>query len=230
MELLLLSNSTNHGLAPWQHAREAGRPLVQGRTVLFVPYALADHDGYTATMAQAFAPMGAELVGLHTVADPQQAVEDADALYVGGGNTWRLLRTVQDLGLVDVIRQRVADGMPYLGASAGTNLACPTIRTTNDMPIVEPRSFEALGLVPFQINPHYVDPDPGSVHMGETREKRIAEFHECNDMPVVGVREGGWLRVSADEVALAGATARLFRRGSDPVELAPGPLDLATGR
>jgi dipeptidase E len=225
MELLLLSNSTNHGSSPWAHAVEAGRPLVDGKTVLFVPYALADHDGYTKVIREAFQPMGAEVVGVHTLPDARAAVERADAVYVGGGNTWRLLRAVQELGLVEVMRDRVAGGMPYLGASAGTNLACPTIKTTNDMPIVEPASFEALGLVPFQINPHYLDPDPNSPHMGETRETRIREFHEENDTPVLGIREGGWLRVSGTTIVLEGS-ARLFRRGATPEEVPPGTLSI----
>lgn len=224
MELLLLSNSTNHGMAPWAHAHDAGRPLVQDKTVLFVPYALADHDAYTDVIRNAFLPMGADVLGVHTFLDPVDAVERAEAVYVGGGNTWRLLRVVQELGLVDAIRARVRAGMPYLGASAGTNLACPTIRTTNDMPIVEPHSFQALGLIDFQINPHYLDPDPASPHMGETRETRIREFHEENETPVLGIREGGWLRVNGDETHLAGNTARLFRRGQKPEEVGPGEL------
>lgn len=224
MELLLLSNSTNFGSTPWAHAREVARPLVEGRTVAFVPYALADHDGYTAAIAEAFAPMGANVVGLHTHDDRSAALAEADAVYVGGGNTWRLLKTLQEDGLLAPLRERVLAGMPYLGASAGTNLACPTIRTTNDMPIVEPAGFAALGLLGFQINPHYQDPPAGSRHMGETRETRIREFHEENDVPVLGIREGGWLRVSGESVELGGATARLFRAGEDPVELSPGPV------
>ena len=224
MELLLLSNSTNFGSTPWAHARDVGRPLVEGRTVTFVPYALADHDGYTAAIAEAFAPMGAAGVGLHTFADPAAALRASEVVYVGGGNTWRLLKTLQDADLLGVLRERVLAGMPYLGASAGTNLACPTIRTTNDMPIVEPAGFAALGLLDFQINPHYVDPAPGSRHMGETRQTRINEFHEENSVPVLGIREGGWLRVTEAGIELGGAGARLFRAGVAPVELAPGTI------
>ena len=224
MELLLLSNSTNFGSTPWAHARDVGRPLVEGRTVTFVPYALADHDGYTAAIAEAFAPMGAAVVGLHTFADPAAALRASEVVYVGGGNTWRLLKTLQDADLLGVLRERVLAGMPYLGASAGTNLACPTIRTTNDMPIVEPAGFAALGLLDFQINPHYVDPAPGSRHMGETRQTRINEFHEENSVPVLGIREGGWLRVTEAGIERGGAGARLFRAGVAPVELAPGTI------
>lgn len=224
MDLLLLSNSTNHGSTPWAHAREAARPLVEDRTVLFLPYALADHDGYTAAIAAAFDPIGARIVGIHTESDPIDAVLRADAVYVGGGNTWRLLRTVQQLGLITPLRERAVHGMPYLGASAGTNIACPTIQTTNDMPIVKPNSFEALALVDFQINAHYMDPDRENRHMGETRETRINEFHEENPTPVLGLREGSWLRVEGASMELVGAPARLFRKGEPPIEVDTGEL------
>jgi dipeptidase E len=167
--------------------------------------------------------MGLALDSLHEAPDPATAVAKAEAIFTGGGNTFRLLDAVQRLGLVDRIRARVAEGMPYTGASAGTNLACPTIRTTNDMPIVEPASLAALGLVPFQINPHYLDPEPGSTHMGETREQRLLQYHEENALPVVGLREGAMLRVDGDRVTLLGLKgARIFRRGMDPVEAEPG--------
>jgi len=148
-------------------------------------------------------------------------VASAEAFYVDG-NTFRLLATLQRLGLMTVLRQRVLDGAPYLAASAGTNLACPTIRTTNDMPIVEPSDFGALALVPFQINPHYLDPPSGGRHMGESREQRVLQFHEENDVPVLGVREGGWLTRDGDRLQLTGSSARLFRRGVEPHEVAPG--------
>jgi dipeptidase E len=144
-------------------------------------------------------------------------------VFVGGGNTFRLLSVLRRLGVMGALRQRVIHGVPYLGASAGSNLACPTIRTTNDMPIVEPPSLEALGLVSFQINPHYVDPDPASTYMGETREERLLQFLEENETPVVGLREGAMLRVEGKSVLLEGiAGARIFRRGRDPVEAQPG--------
>jgi len=150
-------------------------------------------------------------------------VENADAVFVGGGNTFRLLKTLQDAQLLAPLGARARAGLPYLGASAGINLACPTVRTTNDMPIVEPHGFDALGLVPFQINPHYLDPDPGSIHMGETRELRIVEFLEENDCAVVGLREGAWIRVEGERAALGGRTGvRIFRRGMEPEERPPG--------
>jgi len=156
--------------------------------------------------------------------DVVERVQDGEAIFVGGGNTFRLLKTLYDEKLIDVIRDRVRDGgLPYIGSSAGTNIAAPTIRTTNDMPIVEPGSLDALGLIPFQINPHYIDSDPGSTHMGETREQRLLQFHEENEAPVLALREGAWLRVDNSSARLAGTTgARLFLRGRDPVEVKPG--------
>ena len=228
-DLLLLSNSKLHGMGFLEHATEAIAEFLDGHdTVHFAPFALADHDGYTGTVADALEPLGARVVGLHTV-DARAAVEDADVLFVGGGNTFRLLKTVQRLGLMDTVRRRTVSGeLKYLGSSAGTNLACPTIRTSNDMPIVEPESFDAFSLVPFQINPHYQDPDPGSTHMGETREQRIREFLEENDVPVLGVREGAWLRRRGSALTLHGTTgALLFRRGEDPEEFGSGD-DLST--
>jgi dipeptidase E len=173
--------------------------------------------------------MGYLLDSLHETFDPHRAVEKAEAIFCGGGNTFRLLRTLGEMGVLPLVRRRVAEGMVYSGASAGSNLACPSIRTTNDMPIVQPATFDALGLVAFQINPHYLDPAPDSTHMGETRETRIREFHEENEAPVVGLREGAILRVEGESVLLKGvAGARLFRRGQEPVELSPvaeiGPL------
>lgn len=224
MELLLLSSSTKHGTGFLEHAMPAVTELLTGRDrLLFVPFAKRDHDGYTATVRAAVAPHGITVDGIHRAADPVAAVRDAQAVFIGGGNTFRLLSALHRLDLVAALREAVRGGTPYMGASAGTNMACPSLRTSNDMPIVQPPSFEAIGLVPFQINPHYLDPDPGSTHMGETREQRIAEFLEDNDVPVLGVREGSWLRVRGERAELGGTTgARLFARGGDPRELAPG--------
>lgn len=222
--LLLISTSTVSGTRYLEHAFPDLREVLEGvGRVLFIPHALKDHAGYAARARAAFEEIGFGLDSLHEAAAPARAVEDADAVFCGGGNTFRLLDFLYRMELLPVIRHRVSEGMPYTGASAGANLACPTIRTTNDMPIVEPQSFDALGLVSFQINPHYVDPVPGSTHMGETRETRIREFHEENDAPVVGLREGAILRVEGDSVELRGrAGARLFRRGHEPVEVTPG--------
>ncbi|MGH1565779.1 dipeptidase PepE [Mumia sp. DW29H23] len=224
MRLLLLSNSTLHGQAYLAHAREAIEEHVpRGATLAFVPYALADHDAYTAKVADALGPLGVAVRGAHAGGDPNAVVAQADAVFVGGGNTFRLLRALQRTGLLDTIRDRVRAGVPYLGSSAGTNVACPTIRTTNDMPIVEPNGFAALGLVPFQINAHFLDADAASTHMGETREERLEQFLEENDVPVLAMREGAWLRVGDGSADLGGTTAsRLLRRGEAPVELPPG--------
>jgi dipeptidase E len=148
---------------------------------------------------------------------------EAEAVFTGGGNTFRLLKTLQDERMIPILQERARAGMPYLGSSAGTNVATPTIRTTNDMPIVQPASFDALGLVPFQINPHYIDAVPGSTHMGETREQRLKEFHEENETVVVGLREGAWIRVEGGRATLQGANgARIFRRGQEPEERKSG--------
>jgi dipeptidase E len=222
--LLLISNSTNHGQGYLDHVL----PEIDGflgpvRRLVFVPFALKDREGYGAKVAERLAALGVEVATLTADEAGRRLVQDAEAVFTGGGNTFRLLKTLQDGGFLPLLRARALAGMPYIGSSAGTNIAAPTIRTTNDMPIVEPDSFEALGLVPFQINPHYLDPDPGSTHMGETREQRIKEFHEENETPVVGIREGAWIRVEGDRATLGGARgARIFRRGAAPEERQAG--------
>ena len=220
----MISNSTLHGSGYLDHAeREIRDFLGELKHVLFVPFALFERDKYAATAQARFQKMGYELTSIHTAANPVQAVKETDAMFIGGGNTFRLLKALYEFDLLDVIRERVDAGMPYIGSSAGSNMACPTIRTTNDMPIVQPPSFNALGLVSFQINPHYLDPDPNSRHMGETREERIIQFLEENETPVVGLREGAMLRVENGETVLKGSTgARVFRRGLGPVEVLPG--------
>lgn len=228
VRLLLISNSTMHGGGYLEHcAAEIADFLGPAKRVLFVPYALDDHDAYAAKARPSLDAMGHELRSAHTYDDPDQALDDADAVFIGGGNTFRLLAQLERTGLLEAIRQRALAGMPYMGSSAGTNVATKSIRTTNDMPIVQPRSFDALQLVPFQINPHYLDPDPGSRHMGETREERILQFHEEHDTPVLGLREGCMLRVDGASMTLRGTTpARLMRRGVTAEEFAP-PCDLS---
>jgi dipeptidase E len=222
--LLLISTSAVFGTRYLEHAFDELRDLLGARArVMFVPYALKDHDGYTARARDAFREMGYELESIHERPDSLTAVHQAQAVFCGGGNTFRLLNALYERRLLEPIRARVLEGMPYAGASAGANLACPTIRTTNDMPIVEPPALVALNLVPFQINPHYTDPDPSSTHMGETRETRIREFHEENTAPVIGLREGAMVRVEGERVQLKGrAGARIFRRGLPAVEIAVG--------
>jgi dipeptidase E len=222
--LLLISNSTVYGSGYLDHAEKEIRDFLgESKRVLFIPFALYDLDAYAATARERFAAMGFELTSIHKVADAQTAVSVAEAIFVGGGNTFRLLNGLYDAGVLLPIRRRVEDGMPYIGSSAGSIVAGPTLKTTKDMPIVEPPSFDALGLVPFQISPHYLDPDPASTHMGETQEERIKQFLEENDAPVVGLREGSMLKVLGKSVILKGvAAARIFRRGHEPVEMETG--------
>jgi dipeptidase E len=222
--LMLLSNSTMHGRGFLDHAADEIKDFLGDvDRLLFVPFALHDRDAYAAKVRARFAELGVDVDSLHDVDDEEEAVENAQAIFIGGGNSFRLLSTLYELKVVEPIRRRVEGGMPYIGSSAGTNMACPTIKTTNDMPIVEPPSFTALNLIPFQINPHYIDPEPDSKHMGETREDRIREFHEMNRVPVLGLREGAWLSVEAPHVELGGAVkARLFQAGKAPEEFEPG--------
>lgn len=222
--ILLLSNSTAPGRAYLEHAREILAETLDGvAAVAFVPYALADLDAYTATVAAALAPFGVTTHGVH---ESRNVLSDSGAVFVGGGNTFRLVKRLHEEGLIGTIRDAVGQGTPYIGSSAGTNVACPKISTTNDMPIVEPPSFDALRLVPFQINPHYVDPDPASIHQGETRQERIQQYLEENPGPVLGMREGTWLTSNGAGGALGGiaAGARLFTRSGES-EIAPG-MDL----
>ena len=224
-DLFLLSSSSVHGYAPLAHALPALAEIVgSAPSILFVPFAVANHDSYTARTQASVDALGVPVVGLHAVPDPREAIETAEVLFIGGGNSFRLLSALWGLGLIEPIRRRVQAGeLRLIGSSAGTNMACPSLRTTNDMPIVQPPSFEALGLVPFQINPHYVDPDPTTTHRGETREDRLREFLEENDVAVLGLREGSWLRRRGPSLMLNGvAGGRLFQRGADPREVQPG--------
>jgi dipeptidase E len=221
--LLLLSNSTNFGSAYLDHAMEAVlRFLGPARRLAFVPFALQDQGRYAARVRERFEREGIEVVRVTEDAG-LATLESADAVFVGGGNTFRLLGLLRTSGVLDALRRLAGRGLPYLGSSAGTNIAAPTIKTTNDMPIVDPRGFEALGLVPFQINPHYLDPDAGSRHMGETREERLREYLEENEAPVVGLREGTWLHLEGTSLRLEGGSpARVFRPREAPQEVLPG--------
>lgn len=226
-QLLLLSTSTVHGSGYLDYcADHVADFLGSVPQILFIPYARPSgisHADYTRHARQRFADLGLELTGIDAAEDSRAAVRQATALFIGGGNTFLLLRELYATGLPELIRQRVTAGMPYMGASAGSNVAGLTIGTTNDMPVVFPPSLDALGLVPFNINPHYIDPDPKTTHRGETRETRINEFHVFNGQPVVALREGAWLRVRDDAVRLEGSGgARLFRPGLAPVELMTG--------
>jgi len=229
--LLLLSSSNVHGHGYLDHAAaELVDFLGPIERLLFVPFALHDREAYTNKVRERLAPLGITVEGLHTADTVEQAkaaVAGAEAVFVGGGNTFRLLSEIYRLELREPLYERVVAGMPYIGSSAGTNLAGLTIGSSNDMPIVYPPSFVALGLVPFNFNPHYLDPDPHSTHKGETRETRLNEFHEHNHQPVLGLREPAMLRREADRLGLRGeAGARLFRAGQAPVEFAAG-VDLS---
>lgn len=227
MRLLLISNSTNAGEPYLEHPLEQMKTFLGETTInaLFIPYAgvTISFDDYTGRVRNRFQEIGHDITSIHEFEDPVQAVEHAQAIVVGGGNTFHLVKMMQEQGLLDPIREKVLAGTPYIGWSAGSNMACPSIRTTNDMPIVEPISFNVLNLVPFQINPHYLDANPEG-HAGETREMRIEEFIEANPgMFVVGLREGTMFLVEEGTIQLLGPRpARIFKKDLVPQELGTG--------
>jgi len=225
--LLLISTSTVYGTGYLDHAESHIRETMgDARRIIFIPYALADRAAYAKKAQSRFEAMGFQCKTIEDYPDPVRALDDADAIFVGGGNTFRLLKALHDFGLVKAISRRVEQGMIYMGASAGSNVACPTIRTTNDMPIVEPPTLSALNLFPYQINPHYVDPDPDSKHMGETREERLLQYLEENNGPVIVLREGAILCVKGGKIHLRGLRgARIFKKDCAPEELLP-PAEL----
>jgi dipeptidase E len=223
-ELMLLSNSFSPGQGALEHAMDAlGAFFAGARQVLFVPYAASDPDGYAEAMREVLGRLGLRVTGSHQAADPLAALAGADAVFVGGGNAFRLLQAVQRSGLLAAIGGRARAGLPYLGVSAGANLACPTIRTTNDMPIVQPSSLAALGLIPFQVNPHYPAASTPDGPLREARDRRLGEFLEENDVPVLGLCEGSWLRVSGTRATLGGtAGGRILTRGHASRDVQPG--------
>ncbi|MDR3338906.1 MAG: dipeptidase PepE [Candidatus Symbiothrix sp.] len=224
MRLLLLSNSTNPGETYLSWAQEKIKAFF-GKTpvnALFIPYAAVtfSFDEYEAKVAAKFSELGHHITSIHHAPDPVSAVEQAQAIVVGGGNTWQLVRMMHDSGIMEPVRKKALTGKPYIGWSAGSNIACPTLRTTNDMPIIDPRGFDTLDLIPFQINPHYLDAHPEGFG-GETREMRIREFIEINpETYVLGLREATLLQLEGNDLRLTGArTARLFRKGDAPKEM-----------
>lgn len=222
--MIIASTSTVHGGTYLSYILPELEEFFKGiSTILFVPYARPggiSHDDYTAIAAKGLATIGKKVVGLHTFENPVKAVEDAEAIFVGGGNTFLLVTQLYKQQVLEPIRKAVINGTLYMGSSAGSNITGLTMQTTNDMPIVYPPSFKTFGLVPFNINPHYQDPIEGSKHMGETRETRIKEFHTINTQPVVGIREGSWLHVKDDVIYLKGTlSARIFEQGKEPYEL-----------
>jgi dipeptidase E len=224
MRLLLISNSTNPGEPYLDYPKYNIRDFLGKRPVkaLFIPYAAVtfSFDAYEEKVSGRFREIGHDVVSIHRHPDPVAAIKDAEAIVVGGGNTWQLLKMIRDNNLIPAVREKVLSGTPYIGWSAGSNVACPTIRTTNDMPVVEPDSFSAFGLVPFQINPHYLDANPAG-HAGETREQRIEEFIEVNpSVYVAGLREGTMLLREGEHLQLIGpGNIRIFKKGVPPVEL-----------
>ena len=225
--LLLISNSTLHGSGYLDHCADEICKFLKGvKEVLFTPYARPSgmsHEEYTKIAKDRFEKMGFKLTGIHKHKMPKEAVKNAEAIFIGGGNTFVLLNALYKADIINEIRKKVKNGMPYIGTSAGSNVACKSIKTTNDMPILYPPSFNALNLVQFNINPHYIDPDPTSKHKGETRETRINEFHFFNSEFVFGLREGAMLHVQNDKIKLKGTTgARVFIKNKKPKEFLPG--------
>ena len=223
MQILLISNSTLYQRGYLDHVADRIQSVFAGaRRIVFVPYALFDREAYGKKAEQRFRELGLELFSLHRTNDPRAAVADGDGIFIGGGNTFRLLDSLYRHNLLEQIRDRVRAGIPYVGSSAGSIVAGPTIMTTKDMPIVQPPSFASLHLVNFQISPHYLDPDPSSTHMGETQQERILQFLEENDRTVIGLREGSYIRCGERSAVLEGPfSARVFRRGHEPAEVAP---------
>jgi dipeptidase E len=223
MRLLLISNSTNSGGKYLDYPGEYIKAFlgkIQGNA-LFIPYAAVtfSYDEYEGKVSERLRELGLDIISIHHFSDPVAAIEMASAIIVGGGNSWKLLKMIRENNLIDIVKQKVTSGTPYIGWSAGANVACPTIKTTNDMPVVEPDSFNAFNLIPFQINPHFTDVIlPG--HAGETREQRIEEFTEANPgIFVAGLREGTMLLRENQKLSLSGSgNVRIFKKGEMPSE------------
>jgi len=224
MYLLLISNSTNPGEPYLDYPKHNISEILGPKPVkvLFIPYAAVtfSYDLYEEKVSERFREVGHRIVSIHHSKDPVKAVREAEAIAVGGGNTWKLLKEIRDNRLIGPVREKVIGDTPYIGWSAGSNVACPTIMTTNDMPVIQPDSFSGFNLIPFQINPHYLDANPAG-HAGETREQRIVEFIEMNpEIYVVGLREGTMLNIKNRSVRLAGPrNARIFKKGTTPAEI-----------
>ncbi len=225
--IIIASTSTIHGSGYLDYILDDLTTLFKDiKEVLFIPYARPSgisHDDYTKTVRAAFSKINKNVTGIHTYTNPIEAIKKAKAIFIGGGNTFVLTNQLYKNNLIAPLQTAIKKGTPYLGTSAGSNICGLTIKTTNDMPIVYPPSFKALGFVPFNINPHYLDPDKNSKHMGETRETRIKEFHNFNTQPVIGLREGSWLEVNNTSIILKGhLTARIFEYNKPPYEVDSG--------
>ncbi len=227
MKLLLISNSTMPGESYLDYPKNEIKNFLgeKSKTAVFIPYAAVtfSYDVYCEKVEERFAEIGHHVVGIHTFDNPIKAIRDAEVIVVGGGNTWQLVRMLHEQKLMNPIREKAFNGTPYIGWSAGSNVACPTLRTTNDMPIIDPLGFECTHLIPFQINPHYLDANPEG-HGGETREQRIEEFLEINPaIYVAGLREGTMFKVEGENIELIGSrNCRVFKKGETPVEYSPG--------
>ncbi|SFZ93777.1 dipeptidase E [Flaviramulus basaltis] len=225
--IIIASTSTIHGSGYLDYILDDLKTFFKNaNTILFIPYARPSgisHDDYTKIVSEAFSEIDKKIKGVHEFENPIEAIKNADAIFVGGGNTFVLTYQLYKNNLIDALKTAINNGTPYLGTSAGSNICGLTIKTTNDMPIVYPPSFNALALVPFNINPHYLDPVSGTKHMGETRETRIKEFHNFNTQPVIGLREGSWLKVKSGSIVLKGTlTARIFEYNKTPYEVESG--------
>ena len=230
-KLIIASTSTVHGSGYLEYILNDLEELFkETNEILFVPYARPSgksHDEYTEVARKAFKKINKKVVGIHTFENPIDAIKQAEGIFVGGGNTFVLVTQLYKNTLIEPIQEVVNNGTPYFGTSAGSNICGLTISNTNDMPIMYPPSFKTFGFIPFNINPHYLDPDPNSTHMGETRETRIKEYHNFNEIPVLGLREGSWLYVEGSKVLLKGdLNARLFEQGKSAKEL-PTNTDLS---
>ena len=224
-KMIIASTSTIHGGNYLEYLLPTLEILFKEATeIIFIPYARPggiSHDDYTSNARSAFAKINKSIKGLHEFENPIEAIENAQGIFTGGGNTFLLVTQLYKNKVMDILANTVQNGTPYLGSSAGSNITGLTMQTTNDMPIIYPPSFKTLGLIPFNLNPHYLDADLQSKHMGETRETRIKEFHAFNETPVLGLREGSWLAVNGEKILLKGKlTARLFRQNQIPEELA----------
>lgn len=228
-KIIVASTSTVHGSGYLEYLLSDLEIFFKNvSTIVFIPYARPSgisYDAYTAKAREAFEKIGKKVVGIHEFDNPVAAIKEAEGIFTGGGNTFELVNQLYKTKVLDQLKESVENGTPYLGTSAGSNICGITMMNTNDMPIVYPPSFDTMRLIPCNINAHYLDPDPSSTHMGETRETRIKEFHVFNEIPVVGLREGSWLEVKGTEIQLRGTlTARLFRKDKEAIELENGSM------